>query len=194
MDARIERTHETLVASFIKLMAEKGFDNLRVADLTDRAGCNRGTFYLHYKDKYDLLAQMEDELLQGLIARARPFSPQRLRAKPTVDEPEPAVVDVFRYMDEHAAAFRVLLGPKGDPAFLSRLKALMRQNVYDQLAWFQAQGTQTPVPHDFLTAYLSSAHIGVIQHWLETGMKSSPEHMAVLMTRIARFWASAAGS
>ncbi|HEY3364275.1 MAG TPA: TetR/AcrR family transcriptional regulator [Symbiobacteriaceae bacterium] len=192
MDVRIERTRQSLMEALITLMGEKGFDNISVANLTARAGCNRGTFYLHYKDKDELLREIEEDLLHGLVAQAGPFSLQRVSADQPPAEPEPALLDVFRYLAAHADAFRVLLGQRGDPAFLARLKAIMRQNVSNQLAWFQARGQQPPMPHDFLSAYLTSAHVGVIQHWLESGMKYSPEYLALLMTRMARFWASSA--
>lgn len=190
MDARIERTRQLLMESLIALMDEKGFENIRVADLTARAGCNRGTFYLHYRDRTELLRAIEEELLRGLIALARPFSLEWIKTDAPPGEPEPAVLDLFRYLSTHAAAFRVLLGQRGDPLFLARLKAIMRQNVSNQVAWFQAQREQTLMPHDFLAAYLTSAQLGVIQHWLESDVNYSPEYLALLMTRMARFWMS----
>lgn len=192
MDARIARTKRTLFDALITLMEEKGFDRIRVADLTDRAGFNRGTFYLHYKDKDDLREQGEAELLQGLAACIQPLSPHRLSAHLAMTEPEPAMLDACRYLHEHANAFRVQLGPKGDPAFSARLKETLRQAVYERTLPLRAQQEQTLVPHDFLTAYLSSAQVGVLQHWLESGVKYSPHYMALLMTRMARLWASLA--
>ncbi|MFL6559059.1 MAG: TetR-like C-terminal domain-containing protein, partial [Bacillus sp. (in: firmicutes)] len=40
------------------------------------------------------------------------------------------------------------------------------------------------VPVDYLFAYISSAHLGVIQHWLENGMEQSPREMALVLSRI----------
>ena len=47
-------------------MEEKGFEAITVSDLTKKADINRGTFYLHYKDKYDLLEQSEEEIFVEL--------------------------------------------------------------------------------------------------------------------------------
>lgn len=66
-DRRIRQTKEKLRNALAELMKEKGFESIRIHDLTERADINRGTFYLHYKDKYDLLEQNENEIIQDIV-------------------------------------------------------------------------------------------------------------------------------
>jgi AcrR family transcriptional regulator len=47
-------------------MTEKGFDDITIQDISDRANVNRGTIYLHYTDKYDLLDKMMEEHINKL--------------------------------------------------------------------------------------------------------------------------------
>ncbi|MED3564371.1 TetR/AcrR family transcriptional regulator, partial [Bacillus xiapuensis] len=54
-EMKVEKTKELLRNTLIDLIEEKGFDAISVRDITLKAGLNRGTFYLHYRDKYDLL-------------------------------------------------------------------------------------------------------------------------------------------
>lgn len=56
-DLRVRRSRKLLQQAFIELTVEKGFANLTVRDVTERAMVNRSTFYRHYLDKYDLLEQ-----------------------------------------------------------------------------------------------------------------------------------------
>ena len=56
-DPRICRTRNLLQQAFIELTVEKGFAALTVSDITERAMVKRSTFYRHYLDKHDLLAQ-----------------------------------------------------------------------------------------------------------------------------------------
>ncbi len=49
--------------TFFALLAEVGFAKMTVADICRRAEINRGTFYLHYEDKYALLDALIDEAL-----------------------------------------------------------------------------------------------------------------------------------
>ena len=63
---RKTNTKENIKKAFIKLIKDKGFDSLTVSDLAREANINRGTFYLHYLDKYDLLDQLEKDVIEDL--------------------------------------------------------------------------------------------------------------------------------
>lgn len=63
----IEKTKEKIKLSLLQLMKEKHFMSISVRDITIRAAINRGRFYLHYQDKYDLIDQMEQDLLSSLL-------------------------------------------------------------------------------------------------------------------------------
>ena len=55
IDPRIKRTRALLGQAFSEVLAEKGFQSISVQDITEKAGVNRTTFYLHFSDKYALL-------------------------------------------------------------------------------------------------------------------------------------------
>ena len=63
-DRRIRRTKRLLRQALAELMNEKDFKDITVKEITDRADLNRGTFYFHYTDTYDLREKIEDELVQ----------------------------------------------------------------------------------------------------------------------------------
>ncbi len=52
--------------TLVEVMNEKSIENITVKDLTERADLNRGTFYLHYSDLFDLLEQSENEMIQEM--------------------------------------------------------------------------------------------------------------------------------
>ena len=65
-DRRILRSKRALRDALIELMEERSFDGFSVNDLCERADLNRGTFYNHFRDKDDLLAQLEAEVMEDL--------------------------------------------------------------------------------------------------------------------------------
>lgn len=77
-DRRVVRTKAVIRDALTALIEEKGFEALTVKDITARANINRGTFYLHYRDKYDLLEQSEQELIEGMVAIIRTIRPFNL--------------------------------------------------------------------------------------------------------------------
>ena len=55
MDLRTEKTERSILNAFIGLRAQKPLEKITVKELCQAAGINRGTFYAHYTDLYDLL-------------------------------------------------------------------------------------------------------------------------------------------
>ena len=73
-DRRIRRTKRLLIQALTKLMQQKQVNEITVKELTDLADINRGTFYLYYKDIFDMLEKIENELfgkLEGIRSAER---------------------------------------------------------------------------------------------------------------------------
>lgn len=71
-DPRVIRTRQLLQNALLELMQEKPFQAISVSDLTKRATLNRATFYLHYLDKFDLLAQSARDTFTATIREKLP--------------------------------------------------------------------------------------------------------------------------
>ncbi len=82
IDPRVKRTRELLQRALMELMAEKGFEDITVRDIAQRATVNRVTFYAHFQDKYALLEHTMRELirdrLRSQVPEGTPFSAENL--------------------------------------------------------------------------------------------------------------------
>ena len=56
-------TKSDLRNALSKLLLQQPFESITIRQLTETAGINRGTFYLHYVDKYDMFEQMKMDSL-----------------------------------------------------------------------------------------------------------------------------------
>lgn len=72
-DQRTRLTRMLIRQAFTGLLREKPVQSISVKELCDRADLNRGTFYAHYTDIYDLLHQIEDEMMQDFQAALKPL-------------------------------------------------------------------------------------------------------------------------
>ena len=186
LDRRIIRTKKALRDALTVLMKEKTFDEITVSDLTVRADINRGTFYLHYKDKYDLLEQSEEDIIEGIKnirSKKQHLKREDLPNFDYMNEPLPFVTELFEYLKENADFMTVILGPKGDPGFQVKLKEVMRSSMAQGIL-SHLNEDDLIVPLGYLSAYAISAQLGVIQHWLDTGMKETPEEVSLMMSRL----------
>ena len=79
MDPRVTRTRKLIEDAFREVMNEKGFEELSVQEVADRAGINRVTFYSHFTDKYGLLRHEIRRAFQA-EAESRGLGGRSLRA------------------------------------------------------------------------------------------------------------------
>ncbi|MDN6291733.1 MAG: TetR/AcrR family transcriptional regulator, partial [Tetragenococcus halophilus] len=52
-DLRVIRTRKMILEAFMKLVSEKGYNNVTIQNIAEEAMINRATFYAHFKDKED---------------------------------------------------------------------------------------------------------------------------------------------
>lgn len=63
-DRRITRTKRSLKAAMTEMLAREDFEHISITELCRRADISRITFYSHYNDKYALLDDIFEDMLQ----------------------------------------------------------------------------------------------------------------------------------
>lgn len=182
-DRRCIRTKKLIRQALSELIEEKGFNNISVTDITTKADINRGTFYLHYVDKYDLLEKIECEVLQEFNNNVESlnFSKDSLITETAL---MPFMTKYFQYIKENSEFMKAILGPKGDPNFQIKLKHIIKENLFEKKLMGEFSREKMLVPEEFFISYVLSAHLGVIQYWLESGMENSPEQMTSILSKM----------
>lgn len=184
MDRRKARTKALLYQALIKVLEEKGPSRITVSDITEKAGLNRSTFYLHYTDAIDLLERVKADIWTGLAERMKNLDPYNYLSYAGKNEPDPAMVKVIEYYGEHADFFKVILGPNGDPAFAVRVKDFLKEHHLSKILDSRPDLADTIVPKDYMIAYLAASNLSILLNWIETGMQQTPRTIALMITSI----------
>lgn len=179
-DLRVIRTRASIKNAMIELIEEKGFEAITVKDITTKANINRGTFYSHYQDKYDLMTKCEEELLKELENKIiKNISKVILDLETTAHNTTPftILVPFFEFLNQNRGLMKALLGSKGDLSFQSKLKAFMRKALFDDNENSVFKQENLLVPPEYLISYIASAHLGVIQEWLNSDREETPQEI-----------------
>jgi AcrR family transcriptional regulator len=184
MDRRQLRTKQLLRKTLFELMEEKTIESITVTDISIRADINRGTFYLHFRDVSDMLEQIKEEMFEKIRRVVIQMDPKEVMEYASKGEAYPIPVKIFEEIVRNADFFKAIFGPNGDMSFARRLKDFMSKHIYNKLTYLQPQDENLLVPRDFIIAYMSSANLGVVLHWIESGMKLSPLEMGQIMTQL----------
>jgi len=168
VDRRILKTQESLKQAIIELMTEKNFDEITIQDIADRANVNRGTIYLHYQDKYDLL----DKLIETHLDELGEMDKWACEMD-WID----ALIPYFEYFADNYLFFSTMLASKGTPSsFRSRLFASFVDGFKGEID--RESGRNTELSEDVMLQYAGNAYVGVIEWWIRNGMPYPPQVMA----------------
>lgn len=161
---RINKTKKDIMDAFWKLYCEKRIEKITVKEVTKNAGYNRSTFYEYFIDVYDVLEQIENEVIP-LKDELPPFTMQNIE----IGMP----IDIFmNFYDQNSEYYFVLLGDNGDPAFAGKLKDSIKDMLKETL------GTKVkvdPIELDFILEFILSAMIGTMSYWFKKN-KIIPAH------------------
>ncbi len=157
------------------LVLEKGFVATRIQDIAQRANVNRGTFYLHFADKYELLNTVTREQFRLRVASQLPPVVQwNLQTLPLLIQ---AVLDNFESKYRHQAHLIPVLAdsaPLFERAIQEELAALVL------LCLKQEDVTNRPllVPLEAVAQVVSWAIFGPALQWSQVPISLSSEQMA----------------
>ncbi|MFJ5788652.1 TetR/AcrR family transcriptional regulator [Lysinibacillus sp. NPDC093197] len=185
-DLRVVRTIESIKDAFVALIEEKGFESITVKDITTKAKINRGTFYAHYQDKYDLMNRYQEEFMLEISNIAKQNIAKlmaSLNAKNSSLQPLEIAVLIFEFLDRNRKFMKAILGPNGDLSFQTKLKNFMWKTLFESTD-NPIKPAKLLVPGEYLVSYIASAHIGVIQQWLLEDRKETPQEMAQILSTI----------
>lgn len=175
-DRRIRKTKQLLRQSFASLLAEKPLEDITVKELTERADINRGTFYCHYKDIYDLKDQIERELFDEFVAVIDGYGVDNLRR-----ELQPVMVDVFRFLQRNREFSMVISAYKTDNLFFAWVRSeIFRRGLSE---WQRIYGFQDSLQWDYYLDFVVAGCVTMLQSWIKREMRETPEEMGALAAR-----------
>jgi|SRR5579859_1248967 len=178
---RLRRTQKLLREALVELIEERGFDALTIGELTARAMVSRAAFYRNYQDKYDLVEQIFEEVmstLQGTVANMG-----------SEQHPPQVWIKFFEHIAEYERLYRALLGTKGSPWFVRKMRASLANLVkeHDHVPSFQpaADWPVLTFSDTFVPDLVSAMLVEAVTWWLEQGMPYTPTEVAMRCARLA---------
>ena len=173
LDRRVRKTRRILRACLTTLLKEKKIQEITVRELAEMADINRSTFYLHYKDVYDLMEQIENELMLELEEMLDYYQIPNLKIKPSL-----FFSDLYPLIQKNADIIVCLLGENGDLNFVNQLKQMLQERCLKR--WLGMNSSSDAEALEAYSAFIVSGCVGIVQYWLESGMKEHPERMAAM--------------
>lgn len=182
------KTKQLIQTSFIHILEEKSFDSITVGDITKTAQINRGTFYLHYQDKFDLLDRIEQQLFEDLGNHIDELQSRYSSTHTFEKGQEQLAATLFSSIKMHAPLLKIFLSNHGRTGFHLRFRDAFSEKVrvnLDKNESFHASNLK--VPMDYFLSFITSAFLGLIEQWVQNDLDKTPQEMTELYINIISF-------
>jgi AcrR family transcriptional regulator len=180
-DRRVRKTKKALRDGLAVLMTEKNIRDITVRELCDLVDLNRGTFYLHYRDVFDLQQQIENEVVEEIneiLEQHMPGENQQVYA---------LLVELLHYIKENASLCNMLLGSNNNNSFLDKLCLIIENRCLS--IWLEQHRFQNSDEENlsYFCSYVVHGYVAVIAKWARTGMVIPPEQLSRLMGNMGMY-------
>jgi AcrR family transcriptional regulator len=169
-DARVVRTREALRQAMVDLAGERPLDAITVRAIAAEAGVGYATFFRHYADKEELLADVAEVLTKAFLNQVRPLLRERDRLG--------AARSLCAFVEEHLAIHKALIaGGAGET-----VRAGMLRQTLETVGRARGAAGSGPLD-DLLLFHLVSAILNLLAWWLRNLERVDAETMAQIIER-----------
>ena len=153
MDPRIQRTKNSIINAFIQLRSKKPLEKISIRELSQLAGINKATFYLHYHDIYDLSQMLESEIIGSVLGSIR--HPEYFVSKPGL-----FVRELHCALVCQGGLLKTLFS--GDRSFI--LAERLEQGIVEYLRQYYPQALETPKNKAVFTYMVYGSYYAYVLH------------------------------
>ena len=170
-DRRIQRSRELLHEALGSLIRQKPYDHITVAEILDRAKISRSTFYVHFRDKDDLLTSSMRALLLGVLA---------MEVRATADGAEQMVafsLPLLTHIEQHRRSAKARLGERGRAILHQHLRRVLSEWIVQALSsngnLQLSRPRRSPIIPELIAEHIASTFVLVLHWWLDHSSDTS---------------------
>ena len=150
-DARVRYTRRVIKESLLRLLEDRPVKRITVKEVCEAAQINRATFYAHFTDCFDVLNQMENDLLAD-FERSLSFA--------SVVDVVDMIERIYAMIDQNAEVCRVLIFQNKDSSLTAKMIAMAHDKTI--VRWKEQLTRATESDREMLFTCLSNGLLNVI--------------------------------
>lgn len=169
-DRRVVKTKKAIRNAFAELLSEKDIDEITVRDIADKADINRKTFYNYYKGVYQLIDEIENEVVSSFEIAFTDIDYRR-------DMRDPSLIfeKLTKMLSGDLDFYGHLLRMKGNVHLVAKTARLLKEKTKSNLA---ARFELDPLVLDIIVDYSISGMLAVYQSWFNSDRSRSIDEIS----------------
>ena len=168
VDIRVQKTKERLKRSLLSMLKEKNIDRISISEICRLSGINRNTFYQHYKDIRDLLAEIEGDFMETI------FSTINISGE-SIKSVRDFMLVLLERIKETQDLCLLLFSDNGDKNFLRNILIFALPTAVEN--WASELGMNTK-DATVLYFYVMGGAVNVIEAWMKESLSATLDEVA----------------
>ena len=165
---RILITKRILKESLMKLMQKKPISKITIKEICDLSEMSRSTFYLHYQDQFELLSDIENDVMEKTTHALGNFD--------GVLNTTESIRIFLEYVKENKESFGILLCQPETEDFQKSIIERIENNVKASLPEMLDHKSA-----DYLFTFIMHGSLNVLRSWIQNDFDMPTEELARLI-------------
>ena len=123
MDLRVKKTRSAIRGAFLELLAQKPLEKISVKELTALAQVSKATFYLHYKDIFDLCECLQQETIANIYGNI-------IHPEYVISDPVAFTKELFEAFISQQTLTRILFSGNMTSVLPKNIEAELRKHIF----------------------------------------------------------------
>ncbi len=171
-DLRVVKTQNILYRTLLDLMKEKTFEEIKVSDICNQALINRSTFYAHYNDKYELLAEFIQELKNSLTGE--------LKKNKNISNTKEYYLEMIKlfldHIEEKRESYLAIMIHNRNSITMDIIYDVLDHDITSHLQQDNSLD-KNQIPRSIIAKFYIGAVVNVGMEWLKSGNQYTKENM-----------------
>lgn len=170
----VSRSKRLIKEAVSKLLLEKDISKIRITEVTALADINRGTFYAHYRDVYDVVEQMQNEFVEVLCNSIHNYPPLSL-----LKNPLPFIIEVADYIRENMELYQTLIQRDGGSQISKKTNSIFIERLFSESPYIP-EGTDVK-ELKLCLSYIMAGCMGVLERWFNDEISYTFDELVLLL-------------
>lgn len=163
MDRRKRKTRKAIFDACVALMLEKEFEQLTVNEIVERADINRGTFYLHFVDKYDMMNSFENEMIEKIEDVILNNIPKKQFEARFIQSRYDTVVEILKCYEENKELLQLLMRSSHSASFQAKLRDKLKFVITEKV-FPNFENLELQIPTDLFVILFTSISLSLVEY------------------------------
>jgi AcrR family transcriptional regulator len=179
-DRRKQRTRQQIMDAAAALILEYGFDAVSIQEITDGADLGRGTFYLHFRDKEEVVARIIQGSFEAFEAQGAALDGLTFEQREYL-----SYIGFFMHIAAQSPIFNAVGGSNGAAVVASYIGEYVLIRAQMRLREQAAMQTMYPdVEPDVAAQFMTGALMQMVSWWLKNTDRYTPQQVAGMFYRL----------